>query len=107
MDFKLRGSKSGSVLVYVLVIVVIAALIGTSYLAFVDNQRARTGRNLNQDGLRISTEQALLAMEAAIRSELLATGEVKLGALNRSEAVSGISLNISSSTAADGSEYFE
>ena len=98
---------SGSVLVFVLVLVVIAGLIGASYLTFVDNERARTARNLNQDGLRISTEQALLSLESAIRSELIATGEVKLAGLNRSETLSGISLSLSSKTDGDGSEVLQ
>jgi len=107
MNLKNQRTRSGSVLVYVLVLVVIAGLIGASYLAFVDNQRQITARNLNQDGLRISTEQALLSLESAIRSELLATGEVKLASLNRSEAVSGISLSLSSKTDGAGSEVLQ
>jgi hypothetical protein len=102
-----QRNNSGSVLVYVLVLVVIAGLIGASYLTFVDNERARTARNLNQDGLRISTEQALLSLESAIRSELIATGEVKLAGLNRLEALSGISLSLSSKTEGDGSDVLQ
>jgi hypothetical protein len=98
MDLKRQRSRSGSVLVYVLVLVVIAAFIGGSYLAFVDNQRARTGRNLDQDELRISTEQALLAFEATIRSELLATGQVKLSGLSQTESAAGVSLKLTSKT---------
>jgi hypothetical protein len=93
-------NNSGSVLVYVLVLVVIAGIIGASYLAFVDNQRATTERNLNQDGLRISTEQALLSLESAIRQNLLANGEVDLASLNHSGPVAGLSLSLSST--ADG-----
>jgi hypothetical protein len=104
MNLKPQRNKSGSVLVYVLVLVVIAGIIGASYLAFVDNQRATTARNLNQDGLRISTEQALLSLESTIRNELLATGEVDLAGLQRSEAVSGIFLNLSSKTDGAGSD---
>jgi hypothetical protein len=89
-------SLSGSVLVYVLVLVVIAGIIGASYLAFVDNQRATTERNLNQDGLRISTEQALLTLESQIRTELLSNGEVNLASLNHSELVAGLSLSLRS-----------
>ena len=96
-------SASGSVLVYVLVLVVIAGIIGASYLAFVDNQRATTTRNLNQDGLRISTEQALLSLESAIRTHLLANGEVNLATLNHSGPVAGLSLNLSSTTDGTGS----
>jgi hypothetical protein len=107
MNLKNQRTRSGSVLVYVLVLVVIAGLIGASYLAFVDNQRQITARNLNQDGLRISSEQALLSLESAIRSELLATGEVKLASLNRSEAVSGISLSLTSKTDGVGSEVVQ
>jgi hypothetical protein len=107
MNVPNQQNRSGSVLVYVLVLVVIAGLIAASYLTFVDNQRARTGRNLNQDGLRISTEQALLRLESAIRSELLATGEVKLTRLNRAGAVSGISLSLSSKTDGSGSELLQ
>jgi hypothetical protein len=84
------------VLVYVLVLVVIAGIVGGSYLAFVDNQRATTERNLNQDGLRISTEQALLALESEIRTSLLANGEVDLTTLNHSGPVAGLSLSLSS-----------
>jgi hypothetical protein len=102
-----QRNNSGSVLVYVLVLVVIAGIIGASYLTFVDNERARTGRNLNQDGLRISIEQALLSLESAIRSELIATGEVKLAGLNRSETLPGISLSLSSKTDGDGSEVLQ
>ena len=98
MNLKPQRTNSGSVLVYVLVLVVIAGIIAASYLAFVDNQRAATARNLNQDGLRISTEQALLSLESTIRSQLLATGEVNLAGLNRSEAVAGLSLSLSSTT---------
>ena len=107
MDFRRTRSRSGSVLIYVLVLVVIAALIGGSYLAFVDNQRARTGRNLDQDALRIPTEQALLGLESAIRSELLATGEVKLAELNRTETVSGVSLNLTSKMDGSPSELLQ
>jgi Tfp pilus assembly protein PilX len=107
MNSKDQRTRSGSVLVYVLVLLVIAGLIAASYLAFVDNQRQITARNLNQDGLRISTEQALLSLESAIRSELLATGEVKLASLNRSETVSGISLSLSSKTDGAGSEVLQ
>jgi hypothetical protein len=98
MNFERQRTRSGSVLVYVLVLVVIAGIIGTSYLAFVDNQRATTTRNLNQDGLRISTEQALLSLESTIRNELLANGEVNLAGLNHSEAAAGLSLSLSSTT---------
>ena len=91
-------SQSGAVLVYVLVLVVVAGLIATSYLVFVDNQRARTGRNLDQDGLRITTEQALLSLESSIRSELLTRGEVNLAYLNRTGPVAGISLSLNSQT---------
>jgi hypothetical protein len=87
---------SGSVLVYVLVLVVIAGTIGASYLTFVDNQRATTERNLNQDGLRISTEQALLTLESQIRTELLSNGEVNLASLNHSGLVAGLSLSLRS-----------
>ena len=97
MNFRLQRNNSGSVLVYVLVLVVIAGIIGASYLTFVDNQRAATVRNLNQDGLRISTEQALLSLESAIRNELLTNGEVDLAGLNHSETVAGLSLSLSSS----------
>jgi hypothetical protein len=107
MNFPSQQNRSGSVLVYVLVLVVIAGFIAASYLTFVDNQRARTGRNLNQDGLRISMEQALLRLESIIRNELLATGEVKLAGLNRTEAVSGISLSLSSKTDGSGSELLQ
>jgi hypothetical protein len=103
MNLPVQRNEYGSVLVYVLVLVVIAGLMGASYLAFVDNQRARTGRNLDQDGLRISTEQALLSLESAIRNELLATGEVELAGLNRTEALSGVSLSLSSKTDGSGS----
>jgi hypothetical protein len=89
-------SASGSVLVYVLVLVVIAGIIGASYLTFVDSQRATTARNLNQDALRISTEQALLSLESAIRNELLTNGEVNLARLNQSGLVAGLSLSLSS-----------
>jgi Tfp pilus assembly protein PilX len=93
-----KRNNSGSVLVYVLVLVVIAGIIGASYLTLVDNQRATTTRNLNQDGLRISTEQALLSLESTIRNELLANGEVNLAGLNHSEAAAGLSLSLSSTT---------
>ncbi|HYZ72167.1 MAG TPA: hypothetical protein VE641_03765, partial [Chthoniobacterales bacterium] len=83
-------------LVYVLVLVVIAGIIGASYLTFVDNQRATTERNLNQDGLRISTEQALLNLESQIRTELLSNGQVNLATLNHSGPVAGLSLSLSS-----------
>jgi hypothetical protein len=95
-----QRSESGSVLVYVLVLVVIAGIIGASYLTFVDNQRATTERNLNQDGLRISTEQALLSLESKIRQILLVNGEVDLASLNQSGPVAGLSLSLSST--ADG-----
>jgi|GEM_PF-2220339 len=95
-------SASGSVLVYVLVLVVIAGIIGASYLTFVDNQRATTARNLNQDALRISTEQALLGLESAIRNELLTNGEVNLARLNQSGPVAGLSLSLSSTTDGTG-----
>jgi hypothetical protein len=95
-------SASGSVLVYVLVLVVIAGIIGASYLTFVDNQRATTGRNLNQDALRISTEQALLSLESKIRNELLTHGEVDLASLNQSGPVAGLSLSLSSTTDGTG-----
>jgi len=95
-------SASGSVLVYVLVLVVIAGIIGASYLTFVDNQRATTERNLNQDGLRISTEQALLTLESAIRIKLLANGEVDLASLNHSGPVAGLSLSLSSTAEGTG-----
>ena len=95
-------SASGSVLVYVLVLVVIAGIIGASYLTFVDNQRATTARNLSQDALRISTEQALLSLESAIRNELLTNGEVNLVKLNQLESVAGLSLNLSSTTDGTG-----
>ena len=96
MNFKPQGNNSGSVLVYVLVLVVIAGIIGASYLTFVDNQRATTARNLNQDGLRISTEQALLSLESRIRNDLLTSGEVNLAGLNQSGSVAGLSLSLSS-----------
>src|SRR5215469_8964402 len=102
MNLNPQRKNAGSVLVYVLVLVVIAGLIGASYLAFVDNQRAATARNLNQDGLRISTEQALLNLESEIRAELLASGEVNLAGLNRSGPVAGLSLSLSSTTDGTG-----
>jgi hypothetical protein len=98
MNLKPLRNNSGSVLVYVLVLVVIAGLVGASYLAFVDNQRATTARNLNQDGLRISTEQALLSLESKIRNELLANGEIDLTSLNQSGPVAGLSLSLSSTS---------
>ena len=107
MNFPSQQNRSGSVLVYVLVLLLIAGFMAASYLTFVDNQRARTGRNLNQDGLRISTEQALLRLESTIRNELLATGEVKLPGLNRTEAALGISLSLSSKTDGSGSELIQ
>jgi hypothetical protein len=103
MNLKPHRNNSGSVLVYVLVLVVITGIIGASYLAFVDNQRAITARNLNQDGLRISTEQALLSLESAIRNDLLANGEVNLAGLNRSSSVGALSLSLSSTTDGTGS----
>src|SRR5246127_2710443 len=96
-------SASGSVLVYVLVLVVIAGIIGASYLTFVDNQRATTARNLNQDALRISTEQALLSLESKIRNELLTNGEVNLASLNQSRPVAGLSLSLRSTPDGTGS----
>ncbi|MBV8486419.1 MAG: hypothetical protein JO077_26515 [Verrucomicrobia bacterium] len=96
----MKRNNSGSVLVYVLVLVVIAGIIGASYLAFVDSQRTMTARNLNQDGLRISTEQALLSLESMIRNDLLTNGEVDLARLNHSGPVAGLSLSLSST--ADG-----
>jgi hypothetical protein len=104
MRVKHLRKASGSVLVYVLVLVVIAGITGASYLALVNNQAAITARNLNQDGLRISSEQALLSLESAIRQELLATGEVQLSSLNRSDVVSGISLSLDSKVDAVGSD---
>jgi len=103
MNLNPQRKNAGSVLVYVLVLVVIAGLIGASYLAFVDNQRATTARNLNQDGLRISTEQALLSLESTIRNELLANGEIDLTSLNQSGPVAGLSLSLSSTTDVTGS----
>jgi hypothetical protein len=102
MNRKPPRNNSGSVLVYVLVLVVIAGIIGASYLTFVDNQRVATARNLNQDGLRISTEQALLGLESTIRNELLANGEVNLASLNHSGPVAGLSLSLSSTTDGTG-----
>ncbi|HEY2423160.1 MAG TPA: hypothetical protein VGH55_03595, partial [Chthoniobacterales bacterium] len=102
MNLRLQRNNSGSVLVYVLVLVVIAGIIGASYLTFVDNQRATTARNLNQDALRISTEQALLSLESAIRNELLTNGEVNLASLNQSGPVAGLSLSLSSTTDGTG-----
>jgi hypothetical protein len=107
MKSRHQRNRSGSVLVYVLALVVIAGLIAASYLAFVDNQSARTGRNLNQDGFRITTEQALLSLESTIRSELLAHGEVELAKLNRTEAASGISLSLSSKMDGSGGELLQ
>lgn len=107
MNFLSQQNRSGSVLVYVLVLVVVAGLVTASYLTFVDNQRVRTSRNLDQDELRISTEQALLRLESTIRNELLATGEVKLAGLNRTETFSGISLCLSSKTDGSGSELLQ
>jgi hypothetical protein len=78
-----------------------------SYLAFVDNQSARTRRNLNQDGFRITTEQALLSLESTIRSDLLANGEVELAKLNRTGAASGISLSLSSKMDGSGGELLQ
>jgi hypothetical protein len=103
MNLNPQRKNAGSVLVYVLVLVVIAGLIGASYLAFVDNQRATTARNLNQDGLRISTEQALLSLESKIRNELLANGEIDLTSLNQSGPVAGLSLSLSSTADVTGS----
>src|ERR1700751_958480 len=96
MNLRPQRNNSRSVLVYVLVLVVIAGIIGASYLTFVDSQRATTARNLNQDALRISTEQALLSLESAIRNELLTNGEVNLARLNQSGLVAGLSLSLSS-----------
>jgi len=107
MKLKRQRNRSGSVLVYVLALVVIAGLMAVSYLAFVDNQSARTGRNLNQDGFRITTEQALLSLESIIRSDLLAHGEVDLATLNRTGAASGISLNLSSKMDGSGGELLQ
>src|SRR5215469_3857913 len=103
MNLNPQRKNAGSVLVYVLVLVVIVGLIGASYLAFVDNQRATTARNLNQDGLRISAEQALLSLESTIRNELLANGEIDLTSLNQSGPVAGLSLSLSSTTDVTGS----
>jgi len=103
MNLGLQRNNSGSVLVYVLVLVVIAGIIGASYLTFVDNQRATTARNLNQDALRISTEQALLGLESKIRNELLTNGEVNLASLNQSRPVAGLSLSLRSTTDGTGS----
>src|SRR5260370_14169416 len=107
MKFKRQRNRSGSVLVYVLALVVIAGLIAASYLAFVDNQSARTGRNLNQDGFRITSEQALLSLESTIRSDLLANGEVELAKLNRTEAASGLSVSLSSKMDGSGGELVQ
>jgi len=107
MKFKRQRNRSGSVLVYVLGLVVIAGLMAASYLAFVDNQSARTGRNLNQDGFRITTEQALLSLESIIRRDLLAHGEIDLARLNLTEAASGISLNLSSKMDGAGGELVQ
>jgi hypothetical protein len=107
MKLKPQLNRSGSVLVYVLALVVIAGLMAASYLAFVDNQGARTGRNLNQDGFRITTEQALLSLESTIRSELLAHGEVELAKLNRTGAASGISMSLSSKMDGSGGELLQ
>jgi hypothetical protein len=103
MNLRLQRNNSGSVLVYVLVLVVIAGIIGASYLTFVDNQRATTARNLNQDALRISIEQALLGLESKIRNELLTNGEVNLASLNQSRPVAGLSLSLRSTTDGTGS----
>jgi hypothetical protein len=102
MKIKAQPNDSGSVLVYVLVLVVIAGIIAASYLTFVDNQRTITARNLNQDALRISTEQALLSLESAIRNELLTNGEVNLTSLNQSVPIAGLSLSLSSTTDGTG-----
>jgi hypothetical protein len=107
MKFKRQRNRSGSVLVYVLALVVIAGLMAASYLAFVENQSARTGRNLNQDGFRITTEQGLLSLESAIRRDLLAHGEVDLARLNLTETASGISLNLSSKMDGSGGELLQ
>ncbi|MBV8277150.1 MAG: hypothetical protein JO170_18095, partial [Verrucomicrobia bacterium] len=107
MKLKPQRNNSGSVLVYVLVLVVIAGIIGASYLAFVDNQRATTARNLNQDGLRISTEQALLGLESAIRNKLLSNGKVDLASLNLSDTKGGLSLRLSSTTDGTGNTVLQ
>src|SRR5260370_8330042 len=107
MKFKRQRNRSGVVLVYVVALVVIAGLIAASYLAFVDNQSARTGRNLNQDGFRITSEQALLSLESTIRSDLLANGEVELAKLNRTEAASGISVSLSSKMDGSGADLVQ
>jgi hypothetical protein len=90
------GDESGSILVIGLAVVLIAALIATSYLFFVDNQRARAGRNVDQDAERISIEQALLALKSTIRSELLANGSLDLSSLDRHDELSGFSLKLTS-----------
>ncbi|MBV8814532.1 MAG: hypothetical protein JO271_08580 [Verrucomicrobia bacterium] len=90
------ASESGTILVIVLAVVFIAALIATSYLIFVDNQRARAGRNVDQDTQRISIEQALLALKSSIRSELLMDGSLDLSSLDRSDKLSGFSLKLTS-----------
>ena len=89
-------TESGSILVIVLAVVCVAALIAISYLAFVDNQRARAGRNVDQDAQRISIEQAVLALKSNLRSELLANGSLDLASLDREDELSGFSLKLSS-----------
>src|ERR1700747_3230679 len=102
MNLRPQRNNSGSVLVYVLVLVVIAGIIGASYLTFVVNQRATTARNLNQDALRISTEQALLGLESKIRNGLLINGEVNWPSLNQSRPVPGLSLSLRSTSDGTG-----
>jgi hypothetical protein len=86
-----RRRQQGSVFIYVIGAVAIAALVAAGYLVTVDNGRERAARETDSATQEIDLEEGILAVKQAIERQALTTAQIDLATSVSSASVPGLS----------------
>jgi hypothetical protein len=84
-----RRQQRGSVFIYVIGTVTIAALVAAGYLVTVDNGRERAAREIDSASQEINLEEGILAIKQAIEQQALTTAQIDLATSISSASVAG------------------
>jgi hypothetical protein len=84
-----RWPQRGSVFIYVIGAVAIAALVAAGYLVTVDNGRERAARETDSATQEIDLEEGILAIKQAIEQQALTTAQIDLATCISSASVAG------------------
>lgn len=84
-----QRQQQGSVFIYVIGAIAIAALVAAGYLVTVDNGRERAARETDSATQEIDLEEGILAVKQAIEQQALTTAQIDLATCVSSVSASG------------------